>query len=55
MEEIFFFQYHLRLDRYSCMGLPIPERRFLIDRFIEQKNKEKDEVEKERRKASKKR
>ena len=51
MEEIFFFLYHMRVSRNDCMKLAIPERRFLIERFTQQKEKEHDEYEKESRKA----
>ena len=51
MEEIFFFQYHLHLDKYACMSYPIIERKWLIERFIQQKNKENEQIEAERRKA----
>lgn len=55
MEEIFFFQYHMRVNRFDCMRLPINERRFLIERFTQQKEREKSEYEKESRKATRKR
>ena len=51
MEEIFFFQYHLHLDMFTVMKYEIPERKWMIDRFIQQKNKENDQMEAERRKA----
>jgi hypothetical protein len=37
------------------MKLEIHERKFMINRFIDQKQKEKEEMEKERRKATRKR
>jgi len=43
------------MNRFDCMRLQIHERKFLIERFIEQKNKEHEEMEKEKRKASAKR
>ncbi len=52
MEEIFFFQYHMQINRFDCMRLPIAERRFLIERFSQQKQQEKDDYERERRKTS---
>jgi hypothetical protein len=55
MEEIFFFQYHLHMYKDQCMSLSIHERRFMIDRFVKQKNTEKEEIDKERRKANRKR
>lgn len=51
MEEKFFFQYHLYLDFYTCMSYPITERKWMIERFISQKNKENEQMESERRKA----
>jgi hypothetical protein len=51
MEEVFFFQYHMHLNKTSCMQLQISERRFLIERFSQQKEKEQQEYEKEARKA----
>ena len=51
MEEIFFFQYHLHLDKHTCMSYEITERKWLIERFVQQKNKENEQMEAERRKA----
>jgi hypothetical protein len=51
MEEVFFFQYHMRMSRSECMGIPIYERKWLIDRFIDQKNKENQAMEEQRRKS----
>ena len=51
MEEVFFFQYHMQMSKDNCMRLYINERRFLIERFIKQKNTEKEEIDKERRKS----
>lgn len=53
-EEIFFFQYHMNMDRFRSMKLEIHERKFMINKFVEQKQKEKEEIEKERRKSSRK-
>jgi len=55
MEEVFFFQYHMHISRFDCLRLPIAERRFLIERFSQQKEKEHQEYERERKKASAKR
>lgn len=49
-EEIFFFQYHMRLDMERTMRLPLLMRRWLIDRFIEQKESENSAMEASRRK-----
>lgn len=48
MEEKFFFQYHLRMS--DSMKLPIIERKWMIKRFIQQKTKEKEEMEAARKK-----
>jgi hypothetical protein len=51
MEEMFFFMYHMRQSRENFMSLPINERKWLITRFIEQKEKENEAMESARRKA----
>jgi hypothetical protein len=51
MDEMFFFIYHMHMDRFTVMRLEIPERRYLIDKFVDQKKKEKEEHDKEARKA----
>ena len=51
MEEKFFFQYHLHYDMDKAMRLPIIERRFYIERFIAQKEREQEHLEKEQKKA----
>lgn len=45
MEEVFFFQYHLHMGRFECMSMPVYERKWLIRRFIEQKEKENEAME----------
>lgn len=50
-EEIFFFQYHLRLAMSGSMSLPINLRKWMIERFIEQKEKENEAMEASRRKS----
>lgn len=49
MEEEFFFLYHLRRSRQEFWNYPINHRKWLINRFIEQKEKENAEIEKARR------
>jgi hypothetical protein len=51
MEEIFFFLYHLHLSRDNCMALPINERKWMIERFIQQKERENQAIEAAKRKA----
>jgi hypothetical protein len=55
MEEIFFFQYHMQMDRFRSMKLEIHDRKYMINKFVEQKNKEKEEMDKQNRKASRRR
>lgn len=50
MEEKFFFVYHLAGVKDS-MRLPINERKWMIERFIKQKNKENEAMEAAKRKA----
>jgi hypothetical protein len=51
-EEIFFFQYHMHLPMAASMTLPINLRKWMIERYIEQKEKEHEAMEAQRRKAS---
>jgi hypothetical protein len=51
MEELFFFMYHMRQSRDNFMTLPINERKWLIDKFIKQKEKENEAIEAAKRKA----
>lgn len=51
MEELFFFMYHMRQSRDNFMSLPINQRRWLIDRFVKQKEKENQAMEAAKRKA----
>lgn len=46
MQEQFFFRYHLGMSRDEFRSYPIDERRWMIDRFIEQKEKEEEEMKK---------
>lgn len=55
MEEMFFFMYHLRQTRASFLSLPINERKWIIERFIKQKDKENEAMESARRKAKSRR
>jgi hypothetical protein len=54
-EEIFFFLYNLNLPMEDSMKLPINLRKWLIQRFVDQKEKENEQMEAERRKAKSKR
>lgn len=53
MEELFFFQYHMGRSKSDCMSLVVHERKWLINRFIEQKKKENEAIEKAKRKMRK--
>lgn len=50
-EEIFFFQYHMKLPMHNSMSLPIKFRKWMIDRYIQQKEKEHEAMEAARKKA----
>ena len=51
MEEMFFFIYHMHQSRENFMSLPRNERKWIISRFIQQKEKENEAMEAARRKA----
>lgn len=51
MEEKFFFMYQLHTEQ--CMTFPIHERKWYIERFIEQKEKENQAIESAKRKGGK--
>jgi len=46
--------YHMHVTRNHALALPVEERKWFIDRFIKQKQKENEAVEAERRKAKRK-
>jgi len=46
MEEVFFFLYHFNQDKQQCLSYPIHERKWLIKRFISQKEKEAEDQKK---------
>jgi hypothetical protein len=50
-EEIFFFQYHMHLDMSGSMSLPINLRKWMIERFIQQKESENKAAEAQARKS----
>ncbi|CAE7860277.1 unnamed protein product [Symbiodinium microadriaticum] len=49
MEELFFFQYHMNMSKQDSMALPVHERKWLIQRFIDQKKRENEAMEKARK------
>jgi hypothetical protein len=51
MDEMFFFLYHLHVKKQDFMQLTIAERKYFIDKFIDQKTKEREEQEKAFRSA----
>jgi hypothetical protein len=51
MEEKFFFLYHLKMPPHISMTMPINERKWHIERFILQKEKESEAMETIKRKA----
>jgi hypothetical protein len=51
MEEMFFFMYHMRQSRDNFLSLPINERKWMIDRFIKQKERESEAMESAKKKA----
>ena len=50
MEEKFFFLYHLHRSVPESMKMPINERKWVIERFIKQKDQENLAMEKARKK-----
>lgn len=54
-EEVFYLVNYMHMSYWEVRSLPVTERRWLLDRFVEQKKKENDQAESERRKASRKR
>jgi hypothetical protein len=50
LEEMFFFKYFMKIGREEFLKYPITERKWFIDRFIRQKEKEHDELQKSRKK-----
>lgn len=46
--------YHLHTSRESVLRMPINQRKWLIDRFILQKNKEHEAMESARKKSKSK-
>lgn len=50
-EEIFFFMYHMHIPKSHVMELETSERKWMISRFVEQKKRENEEIEKAKAKA----
>jgi hypothetical protein len=51
MEEQFFFKYHLRMSREEFRAYPILERKWMIDRFIKQREREDQHMKAARKKS----
>lgn len=49
-DEIFFLVYHLRISIYEAINLSVYHRKWFIEKFIDQKEKEHKAMERERRK-----
>jgi hypothetical protein len=54
MDEMFFFLYHLRVQKQDFMQLAIAERKYIIDKFVDQKTKEREDQEKAYKSAKRK-
>lgn len=50
-EEIFFFLYHMSIPEENSMSIPIYRRKWLIRRFVDQKRKENEEMERAKKSA----
>lgn len=49
MDEEFFFLYHLKVGRREFLQYPVNERKYIISKFIEQREKENEYMEKARK------
>jgi hypothetical protein len=49
MEEEFFFMYHLHMPPSETLMMPVNERKWYVHRFIQQKEKENEAMEKARK------
>lgn len=52
MEEQFFFTYHLQRSRDEFRRYPINERKWMIARFLEQKEREEKYIEQAKKKKT---
>ena len=51
LEEKFFFLYNYHTDLYQPFSLPIHERKWLIQRFLQQKRREQEAIESARKRS----
>ena len=49
MEDVFFLEYHLHQQRSTILKMPINERKWMVERFIQQRTRENEAVEAARR------
>lgn len=49
MEDVFFLEYHLHQQRTTILQMPINERKWMVERFVQQRNRENEQVEASRR------
>jgi hypothetical protein len=49
-EEEFFYWYYYHCPPWETRRLPVFERKWFLDRFVQQKEKENEEMEKARKK-----
>lgn len=51
LEEEMFMLIHMKVDKFKSQKLPIHERKYQIYKYIEYKQKEKEEIEKQSKKG----
>lgn len=51
MEELFLFHYHMHMSRADALSMPVFERKWVLNRFVEQKEKENEAMDKARKKG----
>ncbi len=50
-QEVFFFVYHLRMSEREALRLPVRKRKWYAQRFIQQKDMEREYMERQRQQA----
>lgn len=53
-EEVFFFMYHMHICKKDALELIPEERKWHINRFVEQKKRENEEIDKAKARAKSK-
>lgn len=51
MDEVFFFIYHLKMNRKEVLQMPIHERKWLAKRYVQQRDMEWEHIEQQKAKA----